>query len=63
MEKIAKYILSYYSKFKQPISNSQLQKILYFCWIDYYKAERKYLFNDPFITWTLSPIDNKECLS
>ena len=56
MKKIAKYIVGYYSKLEQPISNSQLQKILYFCWIDYYRAERKYLFNEPFIAWTLGPI-------
>jgi len=56
MKKIARYILSYYSKIERSISNSQLQKILYFCWIDYYRAEKKYLFNEPFIAWTLGPI-------
>ena len=53
---IARYILGYFSKMGTPISNLQLQKLLYFCWIDYYQAEKKYLFDEPFIAWRLGPI-------
>ena len=42
---IAKYIITYCSNKKRPISNLKLQKLLYFLWIDYFKKNNCSLFN------------------
>ena len=52
---LAKYVLKYFSDLDAPISNLQLQKLLYFCWIDYYDKLVEYLFNDWFVAWSLGP--------
>lgn len=55
-ENVAKFMISYsYSKNK-PISNLQLQKFLYFCWIEYYKNNGKHLFDDDFYAWKFGPV-------
>ena len=39
------------------ITNLQLQKILYFTWIDYFKAKHGRLFEDmPFEAWKYGPV-------
>ena len=53
---IARHILTYYRDQNRPISNLQLQKLLYFSWIDYYRETGKYLFEDSFIAWKLGPV-------
>lgn len=48
---IAKYIISHSNSKGHPISNLQLQKILYFAWRDYYKETKKHLFSEPIEAW------------
>lgn len=63
---IADYIVQYCNSKKEPISNLQLQKILYFVWIDYYKNNKVYLFDEEFNAWKLGPVVisvyNKYCV-
>ena len=53
---VAKYIINYAYEKNHPISNLQLQKILYFLWIDFYKEKNKYLFDDEIEAWKYGPI-------
>ena len=53
---IARYILGYFSNLGQSISNLQLQKLLYFCWIAYFKKTGEPLFDEPFVAWPLGPV-------
>lgn len=53
---IARYILGYFSNLGQSISNLQLQKLLYFCWIAYFRETGEPLFDEPFIAWQLGPV-------
>ena len=40
-----------------PVSNLQLQKLLYFSWIDYYQKKKgAYLFDESFVAWPLGPV-------
>lgn len=54
---IAQHIINYCNTFDIWICNSQLQRLLYFLWLDYYKKVNKYLFNEPFQAWPLGPIN------
>ena len=54
--KVARYIVTYCNAHACPISNLKLQKILYFAWIDYYKAKKEYLFDDYMCAWQLGPV-------
>lgn len=40
----------------QPISNLQLQKILYFCQVESYRIRGKQLFDDDFEAWRYGPV-------
>ena len=53
---IARYIITYCCKKSTPISNLQLQKILYFLWIDFYKQTGRDLFSDNICAWPLGPV-------
>lgn len=53
---IAQYIVNYYIKKNRPITNLQLQKLLYFAWIEYFKAKGISLFDDVFEAWPLGPV-------
>ena len=53
---IAKYIVSYCSEKKHPVSNLKLQKMLYYMWIDYYKKTGVALFLDDICAWQLGPV-------
>lgn len=53
---VAKYIISYCNEKSNPISNLKLQKLLYYAWIDYYKAKKEYLFFDSICAWQLGPV-------
>ena len=53
---VAQYIVNYFIDLGKPVSNLQLQKLLYFTWIDYYDKTVKRLFEDPFIAWPLGPV-------
>lgn len=57
VKKIAQYIVNYFINTDAPISNLQLQKLLYFSWIDYYKEKKcAYLFGENFVAWPLGPV-------
>lgn len=53
---VSKYIVEYAYDNGSSVSNLQLQKILYFLWIDFYKEFKEYLFKDPFEAWALGPV-------
>lgn len=53
---VAKYVIKECNKYNHPISNLQLQKILYFLWIDYYREKQKALFEDRIFAWKLGPV-------
>ena len=54
---IAQYIVNYFINANAPVSNLQLQKLLYFSWIDYYQKKKgAYLFDESFVAWPLGPV-------
>lgn len=53
---IAKYTINRCNAKNTPVTNLQLQKILYFTWIDYYKKTGRELFTDRFFAWKLGPV-------
>lgn len=53
---IAKYVINYCNEKQKPISNLKLQKILYFLWIDYFKATQQYLFSNEIYAWKFGPV-------
>ena len=53
----AKYIINRCISFGHPISNLQLQKILYFCQLAHIKLSGKLLFSDEqFEAWQFGPV-------
>lgn len=53
---IARYIIDRAHDKKYTITNLQLQKILYFSWIDYYIQTDEELFSEFFRAWRLGPV-------
>lgn len=53
---IAKYVINYALENDAPISNLQLQKILYFLVRDFYKKTSRFLFVEDFIAYPLGPV-------
>lgn len=53
---IADFIIDKCSKAKNPISNLQLQKVLYFTWVEYYNKTRGILFLDDICAWQFGPV-------
>ncbi len=54
---IARYIVDYCDEILQrPITNLQLQLILYCVWVDYYKQTGRELFADHIYAWQLGPV-------
>lgn len=55
--RVAEYVVTYCYKTGSPVTNLQLQKMLYFLWIDYYKKYNEPLFTDRrFEAWPLGPV-------
>ncbi len=53
---VAKYIINYAIEKENPITNLHLQKILYFVWIDFYKATKEHLFDESIEAWQYGPV-------
>lgn len=53
---VADYIINKCYEEDKPVSNLQLQKVLFFAWIDYYKQIGKSLFGDLFCAWQFGPV-------
>jgi len=53
---IADYIINRCYEENKPVSNLQLQKILYFVWVDYYRQTGKTLFGDSICAWQFGPV-------
>lgn len=53
---IADFIIDYCTKINDPVSNLRLQKLLYFAWVEFYKATERYLFSDKIFAWQLGPV-------
>ena len=52
---IAMYIIQKCIEDRKPITNRQLQTILYYIQIEYYKENRTFLFNEDFEAWQSGP--------
>lgn len=55
-EDVARFIVNMCIDEKCPISNLQLQKILYFCQREYHRATGNPLFDDDFQAWQYGPV-------
>ena len=53
---VSQYVITQCSKVGKPISNLKLQKVLYFLWVDFYRATKNYLFFDDICAWQLGPV-------
>ena len=53
---VADYIINKCYQKSSPISNLQLQKMLYFAWVDFYKQTGKRVFWDSICAWQLGPV-------
>lgn len=53
---VAKYIIDKCAVDRQPISNLQLQKILYYVQVDFYKKFKQPCFSDDFEAWMFGPV-------
>ena len=53
---VAKYVVTKCKKDEYPISNLQLQKILYYIQHDFLKKNNKPLFDDDFEAWKFGPV-------
>lgn len=53
---VAKYAINYGTKRGTPISNLQLQKILYYIQLNFYRKLDKPAFMDDFIAWPYGPV-------
>lgn len=52
---IAMYVIQKCIEDRKPITNRQLQTILYYIQIQYYKENRTFLFNEDFEAWQSGP--------
>ena len=53
---VANFIVSTCYMKDNPVSNLKLQKLLYFCWIDYFRETSRSLFIDDICAWRLGPV-------
>lgn len=53
---LSKYVIKYAYDKGTPISNYQLQKILYLLWIEHYRKYKEYLFTDTFEARVIGPV-------
>lgn len=53
---VAKYIINYCLEIEKPITNLQLQKILYFVQGEYYRHTKQFLIDDDFYAWQYGPV-------
>lgn len=53
---VANYIINKSYMEDNPVSNLQLQKMLYFAWVDYFKRTGKSLFWDNICAWQFGPV-------
>lgn len=53
---IARYIITKCYELGEPTSNLKLQKMLYFLWVDFFKATGRRLFCDNICAWQLGPV-------
>lgn len=53
---VANFIIDWFAKMKDPVSNLRLQKLLYFVWVDFYRVTSHSLFIDSMYAWPLGPV-------
>ncbi len=53
---IAKYVITYCTEKRKPVSNLKLQKMLYYLWIEYYSRTKDFLFADDICAWQFGPV-------
>lgn len=56
VKEVARYIITYFSKIRRPVTHLKLQKLLYFAWVDYYRERKDYLFDEEMAAWRLGPV-------
>lgn len=54
---VAKYVINYALESNSPISNLQLQKVLYFLDGEYFSKVKEFLINDAFAAYPLGPVN------
>lgn len=55
-EDVARFVIDECIEEGNPVSNLKLQKILYFMWIDWFKARGEYLFDNKVEGWHFGPL-------
>ncbi len=55
-EDVARFVIDECIEEGNPVSNLKLQKILYFMWIDWFKARGEYLFDNKIEGWHFGPL-------
>lgn len=53
---ISKYIINRCNRKSIPITNLKLQKMLYFLWVEYYKARNQKLYSNEICAWQFGPV-------
>ncbi len=53
---IARYIVKEYHEKKNPVTNLKLQKLLYYAWVEYFRATGERLFNNRIEAWKFGPV-------
>lgn len=53
---IAHFVVDYAMRENRPVTNLKLQKILYFLWIEFYRARTEYLYDNQICAWPLGPV-------
>ncbi len=55
-KEVAKYVIGECMEEDCPVTNLKLQKILYFMWIDWFRARGEYLFDNKVEAWHFGPV-------
>lgn len=53
---VAGFLVNTYMDMSRPTSNMKLQKLLYYAWAEYYRENRKYLFENKIYAWRFGPV-------
>lgn len=53
---IARSLVKKFRDAGSPVTSMKLQKLLYYAWAEYFKEEKKPLFDDPIYAWKFGPV-------
>jgi len=52
----SRILVKKYIEMNNPATNLKIQKLLYFAWIEYYRKNKRYLFEENFLAWKFGPV-------